>query len=1752
MPSRSPSRFKAAVTFTVVMLSFLTACATGPNGALEPQRDQRLDSDRTAPRSPGVGPVRELDQVGKDVPVPPLQGKPDITVPYIELWPNTAGVGETVAVRGMHFCGQATCSPLRIRVDDKLILDNVALANDGTFVAYLTVRDPQGLQHIAAEQNNQDGQVLGDSKVLIVGRPGQNTEERQAQREITATPIPSPIEPRPDYRPQAAPVVTQSNAPQTPEVIGFQPNITWGGRSVAVDVVPSNRDEAIAASESGGLFRTTNQGANWTHLDGLPAFRMLDVKYASTDGNIVIATSAYNSRTANDGGIWRSTNRGVSWSKPATSNPPCNGGRANAYGISVVFSRNEVFVGTECGLAISRDQGATWTHISNWNPGGAPRVLGIAARDYGGAGSVVDLCGDFGHRRSIDGGTGWTTTNGLPAPFAYCPDTAVHGITQSPIDQNVLFITKWDGPITCGPDSTYRFAVYESDNGGASWFSRYPVTCAISRPPVVVADSTASAGQIVVYFSDGVSLRQQFCSGVAPNPRCGTAWSNVSVSHADVNGLVVDPAFYCPMYVVSDGGVHKTSDCGGTFPIVGAGNAGYQALQVYEVQDQVHPGLPTDLYFGTQDNDLWSSVDSGATWPGQFQFEGFFISLLHNTPNNVGQKVNYVACAGCGNFQSGPLFAGWINWPNPPTPGGNPFILEANVYIQFTQINPPTNTTNILNITTNNGGIWAQVPGVAISEPLWGPPRISGPASNPTVYIGVQKAGGAIGLRKIINIRGPGSAVVSVADTGLNNIGIYCMGQGTFVCPMVYGVDPNNPSHLIAADVGTAQMKVSTTGGTSWATVPDLTNLVKGSGQYAFSQGSILQPHFVQWDPSNSNRIFVSTDEAGVIYSPNGGLSWGRLVDSKKVVNSTNFAFDEVLGRTLVASYGRGLWLLDFTQANISIVKSAPGSIGTQVHYVITVTNNGPAVAENTIMTDTLPSNTTFAALQVPAGWACTTPAVGGIGTISCNGGDRSNGNVSAFTLALNVNAGVAAGSSICNIAYARSDIVDNTPGNSAFTCSTTLGDLVVDRSDDASVTTCSPAANDCTLRGAINKVNSLNAYSVIIRFDPSVTSINLTSSLPPINAEVTQIQGNSGAPIINSASMSGGDAFQVNTNGVSISDLSVVNVPLSSSDIHVLSGFGVKIGNNYLGTLPESLGAVNCSSGGVTRNSAYGLLVDAIEGNSTSNPVVWIYGNRVGCHGSYGIVMFGTDGAVIGQTPIGASGRNYVGTNSNSAALPNGVGIGLIANGANGARNHTVRNNTVANNNNAGIWLLGTGTNNTSSTSSNIIAGNRIEHNGLTNGAGGLYLSGGVYFNIIGGEGDADRNEIWGNNGNGISLFDSNANGILGNVVGNASGIGGRNSGQGVYVSNGAGNWLGGFFFLFGALQRGNAIGGNTGDGVQIVNGSHDTLVTRNYIGTNISATAALSNALSGVSIFNGAYNNRLGDGTSSGRNVIAGNGAYGVYIAGSTTASNTITYNDIGLNSAALTHGPGARSLDPALPAAPNTIALPNHADGVTLQDSTFGNVITAATWIANNASGVWITGGAHDNQIQNTAMFNNRFYGALLEGNATTNNTISKSSLYHNGYDGIGEKGGAHDNRWTQLSTFDNVGLGIDRAIADDLQNTLTPNWPVITEVLPLTSTTIVRGLANATFLLHSGTVELYGVAPDPSGHGEGRTYLDTATTDGNGVWQIKLGGTSLRCFSAFETDYGFIGINNSYWYSTEFGPNTCLTFLPVLQK
>ncbi|MEO5561353.1 MAG: ExeM/NucH family extracellular endonuclease, partial [Dokdonella sp.] len=120
-----------------------------------------------------------------------------------------------------------------------------------------------------------------------------------------------------------------------------------------------------------------------------------------------------------------------------------------------------------------------------------------------------------------------------------------------------------------------------------------------------------------------------------------------------------------------------------------------------------------------------------------------------------------------------------------------------------------------------------------------------------------------------------------------------------------------------------------------------------------------------------------------------------------------------------------------------SVVDSPdPVVAGNNLTYAITLTNAGPSNAATASLSDTLPTGTTFVSQTTPAGWSCTTPAVGASGAVSCSNVSMAVGSA-AFTLVVKVAANVAGGTVLSNTATAASTTPDPTPGNESATATT-------------------------------------------------------------------------------------------------------------------------------------------------------------------------------------------------------------------------------------------------------------------------------------------------------------------------------------------------------------------------------------------------------------------------------------------------------------------------------------------------------------------------------------------------------------------------------------------------------------------------------------------------------------------------------------------------------------------------------------------
>src|ERR1700675_2225680 len=84
----------------------------------------------------------------------------------------------------------------------------------------------------------------------------------------------------------------------------FQPNIANGGRAVAVAVKPADSTNIVVASETGGLFRTTNRGVDWQQVSGSTNFGYADVLYVQGQPSTVVAAAQQDMRAVGGGGAW--------------------------------------------------------------------------------------------------------------------------------------------------------------------------------------------------------------------------------------------------------------------------------------------------------------------------------------------------------------------------------------------------------------------------------------------------------------------------------------------------------------------------------------------------------------------------------------------------------------------------------------------------------------------------------------------------------------------------------------------------------------------------------------------------------------------------------------------------------------------------------------------------------------------------------------------------------------------------------------------------------------------------------------------------------------------------------------------------------------------------------------------------------------------------------------------------------------------------------------------------------------------------------------------------------------------------------------------------------------------------------------------------------------------------------------------------------------------------------------------------------
>lgn len=367
---------------------------------------------------------------------------------------------------------------------------------------------------------------------------------------------------------------------------------------------------------------------------------------------------------------------------------------------------------------------------------------------------------------------------------------------------------------------------------------------------------------------------------------------------------------------------------------------------------------------------------------------------------------------------------------------------------------------------------------------------------------------------------------------------------------------------------------------------------------------------------------------------------------------------------------------------------------------------------------------------------------------------------------------------------------------------------------------------------------------------------------------------------------------------------------------------------------------------------------------------------------------------------------------------------------------------------------------------------------------------------NLIGGS--SQGNVISGNVSAGILLQNSQVSNttIQGNKIGTDLVGGSRiDNNYGILVQSSSNNTIGGT-----TAGTRNLISGNA-TGIYLSGSSTGNGITGNYVGINVAGTAALSNTAVGIRVE--APGNAIGGTAADARNVVSGNGDYGILIK--TATGNTVRNNYVGTNAA-------------------GTAALPNNVAGIRVEQvsgqviggplTNEGNLISGngndgislsqcpGAVVQGNRIGVTSSGGALGNTARGIIISDSA--NVLVGGTGTgEGNTIA-----YNGGVGVGPYSGSSSTRILGNTIFNSgstlgIDINFDGAKPNDFPDedgiTNKPQIGAVSNSVPnqVTVQTTLHALPSTEY-----RIEYFS---NPTAVSQGQVFLGSAnlTTDETGV-------------------------------------------------
>jgi len=678
------------------------------------------------------------------------------------------------------------------------------------------------------------------------------------------------------------------------------------GRVTSIAVDPSNPSTLYLGSAGGGIWKSTDRGANWLPVgDHLPSLAIgvatpdpnnAGVMFAGTGAlgpadvdlagaGIVITKTGGSTWEHHPGGFDVAAGSGSfqnHYFTDATAHIASLAIDRGAFGKIILASVNYDFrYPGRSGIYRSSDYGDTWTRVL----GGSeafdvvfdptdPQIAYAAIGAFGDGGAGV--------YRSVDDGEHWSPQNGSGSDAL---DVSTAGHVH-------LAISQTSPPVLYASVGTFSFGVpnpgtYKSIDGGAHWtrLTHAPFS-GESGPhdPFFIAVDPFNPSLVFEGFVDLYRSRDG-----------GTNWDNLGESsfgattdqtHADMRAMAFSPTG--DVYLGNDGGVFRTSD-------IAAFSVAWTNLNSTLSITQLYPGIailqsdPGTGFAGSQDNGLLRMTSTSATSHGWLNVDCGDAARALIDPGSP--SVVYTVCLN-GTVDRSEFFG----LPHTFAAAGSGIDSGFRAWIAplAMDVRGPQRLyfgTQRVYQTTTRGESWRAIsPDFAAFNPADVGAPVTAIAVSPrdpsTVYAGAG-TGSVMVTRNALWAPLPR---FSSASSGLPR---------RYVTQLA--ADPNSPATVYATYSGisgfagdtSGHVFKSTSAGTRWTDISgDLPNIAVND---------------LLIDPDIANTLYAATD-IGVFVTSDGGTTWTLLGSGLPRVVCTGLALHRPTRTLRVGTFGRGAW----------------------------------------------------------------------------------------------------------------------------------------------------------------------------------------------------------------------------------------------------------------------------------------------------------------------------------------------------------------------------------------------------------------------------------------------------------------------------------------------------------------------------------------------------------------------------------------------------------------------------------------------------------------------------------------------------------------------------------------------------------------------------------------------------------------------------------------------------------------------------